>query len=921
MHASDSARPAKRDYVRDGFTKIDRDLVYLHECFDEVLAELGENDAVSGFPLHKQKAPERPPFSPRLCQRFAIEFQLLNMVEENVAAQMRRVRAGERAGPEPGLWLYQLEAMKRVGLDAEAIARNLPSIRVEPVLTAHPTEAKRSTVLEQHRALYLLLVERENPIWSPNEMERIRFRVKVALERLWRTGDLRLAKPDVQAERSMILHHLRDVFPLVIPLLDLSLLQAWEEAGFDPEQLTEQGAWPRISFGTWVGGDRDGHPLVTANVTRETLRELRQTALGVLDERLAELPARLSLSNLLHPVPASLTKAIRRASRLLPRTQAEAIRTRNPDEAWRQFASLIRARLPFDPEAPGVYRTAVDLREDLALLRHSLVETGASRIARHDVDPILRLIDVFGFHLATLDIRQNSGFHDKAIGQLLEASGETETDFAHWPHEKRLELLERELQTLRPFTRRGAKVGPEALAVLDCYGVIVDTLEAGRHRSLGALIISMTRDVTDLLAVYLLAKEAGLLRHEDGSMICPLPVVPLFETIEDLQASESILAEFLQHPITRASLRWRQKQQKSDRPIQQVMVGYSDSNKSGGIMASQWELHKAQARMGALGDKLGLAIRFFHGRGGTISRGAGPTHRFLEALPPGSLSGDLRVTEQGETIAQKYANKLTATYNLELLLAGTAGVTLIHRRSEPSDPALAEIAEFLAQASQEHYRELLHADRFMDFYSQATPIDVLEHSRIGSRPARRTGTRSLDDLRAIPWVFSWNQSRFYLPGWFGVGSALAQLGRQDKGAFNRLCEEIHHWPFMRYVLTNVETNLASADPAIMQQYATLVEDANVHEFFVTRILEEYRRSRRMMDRIFGGQTLPKRRPRMVKTLQLREPALAVLHGQQIDLIRQWRALRGQGQRAQAEAMLSDLLLSVNAIAAGLRTTG
>jgi len=907
--------------VRDGFIKIDRDLAFLHECFNEVLEELGQGEAAAGFPLQKQKRREVPAFSPRLCQRFSIEFQLLNMVEENVAAQMRRIRAGEGAGPEPGLWLYQLEAMKKVGLEAEAIAQHLPTIRVEPVLTAHPTEAKRSTVLEQHRDLYLLLVERENPIWSPDEMERIRFRVKVALERLWRTGEVRLAKPDVQAERSMILHHLRDVFPSVIPLLDLSLLQAWEQAGFDRERLTEQNAWPRISFGTWVGGDRDGHPLVTAQVTEETLGELRRAALGVLDERLAQLPGRLSLSNLLHPVPASLTKGIRRLSRCLPREEAEAIRQRNPDEAWRQFAALIRARLPIHPAAPGVYRTAVELREDLLLLRASLLETGAGRIARHDVDPILRLIDVFGFHLATLDIRQNSGFHDKAIGQLLEAAGEKETDFAQWPQEKRLELLERELQTLRPFTRRGAKVGPEARAVLDCYRVLVQTLEAGRHRSLGALIISMTRDVSDLLVVYLLAKEAGLLQHENGTTICPLPVVPLFETIEDLQASEAILSAFLEHPITKASLKWRQKQQKTDRPIQQVMVGYSDSNKSGGIMASQWELHKAQSRMGALGDRHGIAIRFFHGRGGTISRGAGPTHRFLEALPPGSLSGDLRVTEQGETIAQKYANRLTSTYNLELLMAGTAGVTLIHRHAEPADPALAEIAEFLAQASQEHYRELLHAEGFMEFYSQATPIDVLEHSRIGSRPARRTGTRSLDDLRAIPWVFSWNQSRFYLPGWFGVGSALTRLGRADKAAFDRLCAEIQRWPFMRYVLTNVETNLASADPAIMQQYAELVEDADVHEFFVGRILEEYRRSRRMMDRIFGGKTLPKRRPRMVKTLQLREPALEVLHRQQIGLIREWRALRAEGKRAQSEAMLSDLLLSVNAIAAGLRTTG
>lgn len=910
------------DYVGEGFSKIDQDMAYLRECLREVLVELGETEAAALLPSKQSKPEQWPPFSARLCQRFSIEFQLLNMVEENAAAQMRRVRAGEGAGPEPGLWLYQLEAMKKVGLDGPTIAQSLPSIRVEPVLTAHPTEAKRGTVLEQHRELYLLLVEKENPIWSPDEVERIRFRMKVALERLWRTGEVRLSKPEVQSERSMILHHLREVFPIVIPMLDLSLLQAWEQAGFDRDWLTEYNAWPRLSFGTWVGGDRDGHPLVTAAVTEETLRELRASALDVLGQHLDQLPARLSLSNRLHPIPESLRKGIRRLCRQLPREAAHAIQQRNPEESWRQFASLIRARLPHPGnDSSGTYQSANDLKDDLHLLRASLVEAGASRMARHDIDPILRMTEVFGFHMASLDIRQNSSFHDKAIGQLLEAAGEKETDFANWPREKRLHLLERELATPRPFTRRGAKVGPEAQAVLECYRVVVQALAAGRRESLGALIISMTRDVTDLLVVYLLAKEAGLVFYEKGAMICPLPVTPLFETIEDLQASETILTEFLQHPVTQASLTWRQRENGTARPVQQVMVGYSDSNKSGGIMASQWELHKAQARMGQLGDRLDTAIRFFHGRGGTISRGAGPTHRFLEALPAGSLCGDLRVTEQGETIAQKYANKLTATYNLELLLAGTAGVTFTHRRSENPDHDFEGIAEFLASASQEHYRALLQSERFMDFYSQATPIDVLEHSNIGSRPARRTGIRSLDDLRAIPWVFSWNQSRFYLPGWFGVGTALTQLGRQDKAAFDQLCQNIQRWPFMRYVLTNVETNLASADPGIMEQYAALVEDPSVHESFLGKILDEYKRSRRMMDRIFGGRTLSKRRPRMVKTLQLREPALAVLHHQQIELMREWRAMQADGKKTEAEAMLSDLLLSVNAIAAGLRTTG
>ena len=347
------------------------------------------------------------------------------------------------------------------------------------------------------------------------------------------------------------------------------------------------------------------------------------------------------------------------------------------------------------------------------------------------------------------------------------------------------------------------------------------------------------------------------------------------------------------------------------------MVGYSDSNKDSGIFASQWGLQKAQSRLAALGRDSDVRIRFFHGRGGTISRGAGPTHRFLKALPNNSLSGDIRLTEQGETIAQKFGNLPTATYNLELLVAGVTATTIHHARNAPIPPPIAPLLERLCRSSQKAYRRLLDTENFITFYRQATPIDALEHSRIGSRPSRRTGKPSLADLRAIPWVFSWSQARFYVPGWFGAGSGLSELSEAELA---ELKSHIRTWPFLHYVLTNIESSIASTDLELMQAYAGLVEDAALRERFLKLILDEWHLTQQMLEKV-RGRPMAERRPRMLKTLQLRAEALRVLHLQEIGLLRRWRALHAAGDEATAEKMLPDLLLVINAIASGLRTTG
>ncbi len=925
------------ELLESGLAKIDADLAFLMDCLREVLVSLGEEHLAHFVPwtasrLNRSQVPasEEPapsdPFPARLGQVYATAFQLLNLIEENVSGQVRRARE-KVAGPasEPGLWGANFLKLKGAGLNAEDIATGLSGIVVEPVLTAHPTEAKRATTLEQHRRLFDLLQKREDPRLTPLELIDLREEIKVTLERLWRTGEILLRKPEVAAERRNLMYYFREVFPRALIDLDRRLCLAWEDAGFDPELLGRGRTLPRLRFGTWVGGDRDGHPLVTAQTTRETLDELRAGGLHVIGQHLSRLATRLCLSHHFQKAPAAFSS---RLARLMEEAgdAGQRILHDAAEEPWKQYVRLLMLKLPLadgTPRAGHVYARPTELSVDLEHLRASLVQIGAARIADRDVQPVLRAVEAFGFHLATLDIRQNSTFHDRAFGQLLKLAGHSGDDFAAWDEERRLAFIEVELASPRPFLYAGVSAGAEADAVLSCYRLLAANHRANGPGGLGALIVSMTRQLSDLLVVYLLAREAGLAVSTPEGLVCVLPVAPLFETAEDLEGAPDIMRAFLSHPVTQRSLQAIARDNQVTELVQQVMIGYSDSNKESGILASQWALHGAQSALTAVGQESGVRVRFFHGRGGTISRGAGPTHRFLDALPPGTVNGDLRLTEQGETIAQKYANGATANFNLELLLAGTAGTSL--RPAANIDGQISErlisSVNVLVARSREVYERFLKEPGFMEFYSQATPIDALEQSSIGSRPARRTGQRTLADLRAIPWVFSWNQARFYLPGWFGVGSALDHLRNTDAAGYRELSASLGGvWPFLRYVLMNVETNLASADRAIMSQYGALVGSEQVRQNYLGRIMTEFDLTHAMLTDCFGRSTMS-RRPRAAKTLALRADALLVLHHQQIDLLARWRAVQNAGDDDAAKRMLPELLLSINAIASGLRTTG
>lgn len=905
----------KPNYLARGFEKIHEDLSFLMHCFREVLEELGEQDLAKRLPWISNVTISDQP-NPRLSQAYSVAFQLLNMVEENVAAQVRRSRESDLGlASEPGLWAYQLEKLKKVGFSESQIARRLPHIRVEPVLTAHPTEAKRLAVLEQHRALYLLLVQRENRMYTPHEQSAIRDEIKVTLERLWRTGEVHRTKPRLFEERRNIVHYLRDVFPAVLAEVDLRLRQAWSDSGFDRSALASADTLPRLRFGTWVGGDRDGHPLVTAEVTATTFQDLRDAAMYALQDTLGRLIDQLTLSGNDQVAPDYLEEAIQRLS---AETSTSADDGLFREEPWRRFTYLIQKKLT--QQAPQQhFGSASELRKELLLLASSLEAVGARRIAEAEVLRVIRIVDVFGFHGAVLDIRQNSHFHDLAIAQLMTAAGVPDSDrFIQQSQQERLPFLLTELNSRRPFLSPGAPVGPEADAVLGCYRVLKDYRDRYGLRGIGSLIVSMTRGAADLFAVYLFLREVGLWREISDGPASEIHVVPLFETIEDLEAAPEIVEQYLQHPFVRRSIQIQAEIRGSESPVQQIMLGYSDSNKDSGLLTSQWALHCAQREITRIADSSGVQVRYFHGRGGTISRGAGPTHRFLEALPYRTVRGDIRLTEQGETIAQKYANRITAAYNLEILLAGVAGITLQQEGQLEPEETSGGLVSHLSNTSRNAYRSLLEMPGFLEFFRSATPIDALELSSIGSRPSRRTGEHSFSDLRAIPWVFSWTQSRFYLPGWYGLGTALAEIN--ETPAWSRLLDAGRTSPFLRFVLTNAETNMQSAERSIMELYASLTPDQEAVKAVFRLILKEFDLTRKLLPEVLGGRS-GDRRPRFTMTHQIRADALLALHVQQVALLRQWRLAREAQDQTASDLLFSDLLVCINAIASGLRTTG
>jgi phosphoenolpyruvate carboxylase len=918
------------DLVRNNLGKPYEDLEFLLNCLKEVMLESGEGELADEIPwINPVKDFQNIPFTQKHLQLYSTCFQLLNIVEVNGAVQNRRLIEDQKSPADiNGLWPYNLQLLKDNGFSAEQIAACLPQIHVEPVLTAHPTEAKRTIMLEHLRNLYLLVVKRENKMFTRIEQNEIRHDIKLAIHRIWRISDVFTEKPDVSTELDNIIHYFTQVFPEVIALHDRRLVQAWDEIGFDPALIRDVNQFPRITFGNWVGGDRDGHPLVTAEVTKNTLMKMRLKSFQIIKRVLSNLQNNLSFS--------SKTEDLSPRFRLRYKALHDEIighdalhKTLFPNEALKQYIEYLILKLPVSiidghiqdyKEEVISYNEPGELIADLSVLEKALIDDHASAIAFTDVCEAIRTVNTFGFHLAKLDIRQNSRFHELALSQLMQAAQLDGDGFLKMNPDHRVALISRELESSRPFAHPNMPLGTEARATVDSYRVLNRHINRYGTQALGSLIVSMTRNASDLLAVYLLEREAGLMAVTPSGLASSLPVVPLFETIGDLIQAHRILDEFLSHPVTKNSLLLQQQQSQAEIPVQEIMIGYSDSNKDGGILASQWYLYEAQTRLIRVGEKHGVKIRFFHGKGGSISRGAGPTHWFLRALPPLSVNGDIRITEQGETIERKYANKNNAVYNIELLTSGALAVSMLQRNKATRDYEMEAELDYLARKSKLAYEELTKRPGFIQFYEKATPIDAIEQSKIGSRPSRRTGTRTLGDLRAIPWVFSWSQCRFNITGWYGVGTSLENMRNNDPHKFERFKRAVKTDSFIRYVLTNVDSSLASSDEEIFRQYAQLAADVPQCNEILDQMLKEFALTRQMVDSILQVPISERRKNHYYSTL-LRADAMRPLHQHQVNLLDKWRQVNDGRNPAEADAILFELLRCINAIAGAIGYTG
>ena len=928
-----------------GFARVEKDLAWMMDCLQELFSELGEKRIQESLPFRKLlEKVHSSALDGEVTRSYAIAFGLLNLAEEVAAEAMRRLNETIN-GPqhEPGSWAQAFRLMKAEGTEGSVLADELAALRVEPVLTAHPTEARRRSVLACMQEIHGILVEGGGRgLEHPAERE-LRNRLKVLLERWWRTEEVRTQRPTVDMEREGVIHCLAGSMAQSIAETDRRLREAWNLADLGEGGPDHPAVRPQLRFGTWVGGDRDGHPLVTPETTQTSLQHYRAASLRLLGSSLEKLASRLTLSRRYHGIPSELDKWLVDWRKRVGAEKADAVSIYQ-EEPWREAILLIYHFLPKEKaDVSFGYRRPEDLISDLGVVRRALLAVGAARLAAAEVDTVIRLVEVFGFHLAVLDIRQNSARHDEAIEELEAKAGSPgPVPYRSRPETERRTLLEGWLEKL-PWTMEAAMAaGPASLEVMGTYKVLAQHAQLHGIDGLGLSIISMTRDVSDLLAVYVFSRLAGFGTSPlANSNLCPLPVTPLFETLEDLRRAPQVVKEFLEYSVTKKTIHLlaKQESERAERrrlalvdpgertivlpvepsPTLRVMIGYSDSNKDAGLLASQWALHQSQRAIQRAAREEGAVAKFFHGRGGTVSRGAGPTHRFLEALPKGTLDGDLRVTEQGEVIGQKYGTPATASYNLELLLAGTARSSLSLDSEGADDREMAEVFELLATTSKDAYYHLIQQRGFLDYFRQATPIDVVERSTIGSRPSHRTGAVGWADLRAIPWVFSWSQARFFLPGWYGAGTALERLAQDHSKLFRRLQGRLRVWPFARYVFNNLESGLASSDMEVGQWYADLVKDDSLRSSVTGMIRQEYEKVKHGLSELFD-ESLAARRPRFRFTVERRVEPLRALHARQVELLRQWRTT-DQGEDPISERLLGELRQTIAAIAAGLRTTG
>ena len=840
-----------------------------------------------------------------LARAFDAYFQLVNLAE--MVHRIRRGRAYQRARAQPQKHslLDLVSELKERGLDLDATRELLGQLRIEPVFTAHPTQAVRRSILVKRQDIARRLVERLPPERTPREEAVSLARIRAAATATWQTEQQPAVRPSVKYEREMVLFYLSDILYRIVPAfyetLEDALVEVYGEAAREVD-LPEI-----LRFASWVGGDMDGNPNVTADTLRASLARQRRMILGLYRKEVLELAGQLSQSTSRVEVDDTIHERIDRYRTQFPETWEE-IPQRHREMPYRVLLRLIAARLvatdgDSDGEDAAGYPDPSSLLDDVRALATSLANHRGHHAGLFWVRRLERRVATFGFHFATLDVRQDALVHRQAVGRLL--------DDSIWMERSAEDRTERLVAALAQDEVRA----PYSYAELQPTLAVMAALAESRGRygdgALGPYIISMSQGADDVLSVLLLAKAGGLVDPETGAV--PLDVAPLFETVPDLIAAPGIIRSLMAESGYRSHLARR-----GDR--QMVMLGYSDSNKDGGIAASRWSLQRAQDELAAAVGEAGVALTLFHGRGGTVGRGGGGrNYRAVLGAPAGSVCGHLRFTEQGESIDSQYGLRAIAIRTLERNTSALALVTARDLEGRDVDSRLPRwhaLMETIAREGRATYRRLVDAEGFFDYFRTATPIDVIERMAIGSRPSSRRKQRGIQDLRAIPWVFAWTQSRHNLPGWYGVGAGLAAAldGGDGEGAsVEELAVMAREWPFFASLCDDLTTVLAETDLDIASRYAELAPDG---ERFLTGIREQYERTIELLLEIRGEDELLAWNPTLARGIRLRNPYVDPMSLLQVDLLSRWR----DGDR-QDEALLQALLATVHGIAQGLQSTG
>ena len=857
-----------------------------------------------------------------VIRAFTYFSHLANLAEDR--HHIRRRAIHERAGhTQEGSIDVALQRLRWAGITPRSISDMLATSYVSPVLTAHPTEVQRQSILDAERDIAHLLTERDaikaraaavnaaKDALSPKELAANELQIRARVMQLWQTRLLRFTKLTVADEIENALSYYEATFLREIPKLYAELEHA----------LPGQPIASFLRMGQWIGGDRDGNPNVTAQTLEHALTRQCDVALRHYLTEVHYLGSELSLSAMLVPFGPEMLALAERSPDTNEHRQDEPYR-RALTGIYARLAATLKnltggdaARHAVAPQNP--YASAEAFLADLRVIEASLCSHHAEALAAQRLHPLIRAVEVFGFHLATVDLRQSSDQHEAVVAELLTAA-RIEKNYRQLDEHAKQALLLGLLNDARPLRVPGADYSAHTVSELAIFETAQRMLRSFGRQAIRHYIISHTESVSDLLEVLLLQKEVGLLRGTlDAQAHNDLIVVPLFETIEDLRNAAPIMRDFYALPGVAALVARSGGEQ-------DIMLGYSDSNKDGGIFTSNWELYRAEIALVALFDQLqsshGITLRMFHGRGGTVGRGGGPSYQAILAQPPGTVRGQIRLTEQGEVIGSKYANPEIGRRNLETLVAATLEATLL-QPTKPATRAFLDAAAELSEASMAAYRGLVYdTPGFTDYFFGATPLKELAQLNIGSRPASRKALQKIEDLRAIPWGFSWGQCRLTLPGWLGFGSAVqAYLDKPDaterKAALALLQKMYRQWPFFRTLLSNMDMVLAKSDLALASRYAELVSDTRLRKKIFAAIEAEWHRTADALAQITGEKNRLASNPALDRSIRHRFPYIDPLHHLQVELIRRYRAGLAD------ERVQRGIHISINGIAAGLRNTG